>query len=850
MSDSKEFKRKVKACLKTIAADDLGFDLNTKPKGSPHAATLGDLAEAICLNYDYLNQQLNGRAVLTCDTAFRIIKYLVERGALTTRSEVKELLWLAGCSISSKEWERKPLVELEEGPEPNFTPPIVEVSSSKEPEFPAPILPIPLTSFVGRESELVKLKAWLTDDQPGRRLVTLTGLSGCGKTRLALQAAYELVAGFKHGTCWVDLSFISDPSLVAFAIATSLQIKEDQEKRLAEKLKHYLRDKHLLLVLDNFEQVTTGTSLSLVKELLQAAPHLKVIVTSLKRLNIQGEKEFVVLPLEWPANWKDLTSYEQLSCYPAIKLFIARAEQTTFQNEKKLETTQQIAAICEQFSGIPLAIELVAANLERWPTLQALQQALTKDLDVIAGGPGDLPDRHRSLKAALNWNYTRLNEAEKSLLRRSAAFVGGWEVEAAQSVCNAFSFITSDVADDLFLLFKHSLLQQQASGEDSQECRYTMLGVVRRYALLRLHENEDEANLTIQAHVDYYLKLAENTEKALQGDKPRFWLERLERELPNLRAVLSHLLEKDSQTDTQQLEKALRLAGALGRFWRLHGYLSEGYDWLKKALNAAELHCQASIVSEVVLAKAFKTAGALAYDKGNTLEARTLFEQSLSIWRKLGNAAEMARLLNNLGIIAREQEHFQEAIPLYEEALLIFENLNDKETIPTVLNNLGLATRDSGDLVKARILLEKSLAQLRVLDNRLELANTLSSLGDVALDQADYSAARIFLKESLEIYLEAGANKDLVKKDLVHLLIFFASLAAKQAQTERAIYLAGAAEALRRTVGLELSEAEQNGLNRRLETVHQAVNATSWEIQWQIGLNLPLTEVVAYAREV
>jgi predicted ATPase/transcriptional regulator with XRE-family HTH domain len=431
-------------------------------------------------------------------------------------------------------------------------------------------LPAQPTRLIGREIEVACVCDLLR--HPDRRLITLTGPGGIGKTRLALQVAGELLDEFAHGVWFVNLAPIGDPALVIATIAQALGIKKNGVQLIAESLKAYLREKQLLLLLDNFEQVVEAAVQ--VADLLAAAPGLKVLVTSRAALHLSGEHELMVPPLALPERQSNM-DVARLTQYEAVRLFIERARAVRADFAVTNENAPAVAEICHRLDGLPLAIELAAARVKLFP-LQPLLARLSSRLTFLTGGARDLPARQQTIRALIDWSYELLDGAEKALFARLGVFVGGSTLEAAEVVCNVDDNLLLKVADGVASLLDKSLLRQVEAGNSEQ--RFTMLETIREYALERLAANGEEETIR-QQHAAYFLALAQAAEPMLSSARRPMWLEQLETEHDNFRAVLSW---SRARSDDSRYE--LRLTAALWWFWYFRGHASEGHRWLEDAL--------------------------------------------------------------------------------------------------------------------------------------------------------------------------------------------------------------------------------------------------------------------------
>ncbi len=429
-------------------------------------------------------------------------------------------------------------------------------------------LPVPSTPLVGRQRETAAVRELILD--LGARLVTLTGAGGVGKTRLALRIAEELSGAFTQGVHFIPLSSIAEPTLLASEIAHALGVSETSGQGPEEALAGYLRDRQVLLVLDNFEHLLDGAPLA--ARLLAVSPELRVLVTSRALLRLTGEHEFPVPPLELPAEG-GVADVRALARSEAISLFVqrARAARPTF--ELNANNATAVSRICRRLDGLPLAIELAAARIRILPQ-EAMLGRIDHSLALLTGGARDLPERQRTLSAAIDWSYDCLDEKERILFARLAVFAGGWTLDAAEAVCDPERAL--DVMDGMESLVEQSLIR--LSGDHGAEPRFRMHATMREYALLRL-EQCGEAEDVRRRHAEYYVTLAQRADLELQGASQAEWLERLEREHDNLRAALSWLLDRG------EAETVLRAATAVWRFWQTRGHYSEGQLWLERGLE-------------------------------------------------------------------------------------------------------------------------------------------------------------------------------------------------------------------------------------------------------------------------
>ena len=623
----------------------------------------------------------------------------------------------------------------------------------EEPLFPAPLprhnLPAQPTPFIGREVQLATVRQELT--RPEVRLLTLTGTGGTGKTRLGLQVAANLLDAFENGVFFVSLAPIRDPALVMPTIAGTLDVRQVGGRPLLELLKDYLRDKQMLLVLDNFEQVAEAGPV--VGDLLAAAPRLKVLVTSRASLRVYGEHDYPVPSLALP-DPKKLPPLERLTQVEAVQLFIQRARAVKAGFAITDENSSAVAEICQELDGLPLAIELAAARVRLLPPKKMLTQ-LGSRLRFLTGGARDLPARHQTLRGTMDWSYDLLDADEKTLFRRLAVFVGGCTLEAAEAVGNASGDPSSghrgepvepsgqalDVLNGLERLVDQNLLQQSEVGG---EPRFAMLETIREYALERLAES-GEAEAIRKQHARFFLALAEEAEPKLYGAEQAAWLDRLEMEYNNLRAALAWSIDR-------AIDVGLRLAGTLGRFWHVRAKHSEGRDWLAKALAKSKGY---GTDVDSFRAKALNQAGILAYFQDDITTAYALQEESVALSRELGDKRDLAQALCDLGVAVLEQGDLTQARSLIEESIALFRQIDDKSGLGRALQWHGAVAYREHDYERSRSSLGESISLAQETGDINQLAFSTGTLGHIAFEQGDYAAAQSFFEKGLILFREA-----------------------------------------------------------------------------------------------
>lgn len=602
-------------------------------------------------------------------------------------------------------------------------------------------LPVSLTQLIGRDREVQTVCALL--DRPEVRLLTMTGAGGIGKTKLALQVGADLLKQFAHGVCWVALSAISDPKLVLPTIAHTLGLQGRSHRQPIERLYTYLRDKHLLLILDNFEQILPAAPL--LSTLLASCPRLKVLVTSRALLHLQGEYEFQVAPLDLP-DLKHLSTCEDLLHYSAIALFVKRAQEINLDFRLTEENADVVAEICMRLNGLPLAIELAAARLKLL-SLRGLYPRLEQQLSVLTGGKQDAPQRQQTLRNTIQWSYDLLTSEEQYLFRLCCVFVKGFTLEAVEAICNRVGDLRTPVFDLLKSLIDKSLILLREQGDD--EPRLSLLHAIREYGMELLIAS-GELEQARMAFAEFYLRSAEEAEPAFNGPKQAVWLRRQELELENFRATLNIFLEYS------KTEEALRLAATLRHLWMLGGYLSEGLYFLEQGVKAH--HEGKSPVSGNVVAKALFVAGWLAYWQNDPERATEFLSESSSLSRSLGNRRVLAETLQYQGNLAYLHGDIRLATTMHDESLKLFREIGYRKGVAEILLAMGANALYQGKYDRASELCQESLALVREIGNVWNIAVNLHYLGWAVFMQGDIRRARKLSEESVAIFETLGKS--------------------------------------------------------------------------------------------
>ncbi len=585
------------------------------------------------------------------------------------------------------------------------------------------------------------------------RLVTLTGPGGTGKTRLGLQVSAELSDSFADGVFFVNLAPISDPALVLPTIAETLGLRSIGEQSLLERLREELRQKQMVLLLDNFEQVVNVAEQ--VADLLVSCPHLKILVTSREVLHVRAEHEFSVPPLPLP-DAKNLPDLATLSNNAAVALFVQRAQAVKSDFQLTNANAHAIVEMCARLDGLPLAIELAAARVKLLPP-QALLARMSQRLAVLTGTSRDLPTRQQTLRNAISWSYNLLDAAEQRLFRRLSVFVGGCTLQAIEAIYTVLDNEdeAGQVLDRVASLVDKSLLQQVE--QEGEEPRFVMLETIREYGLERLASNGEMEGVR-QAHAMYYLQLAEEAEPHLKGAEQAGWFARLEQERKNLRTALSWLLEgvrmkAQAKEGREQSEHALRLCVALFPFWYNHGYFKEAWSFLEQALDLRE------DVVAALRARLLYNAGFLLWHLDDLVGTEALTGESLTLYRELEDSAGAARALTLLGAVAWVKGQYAIARALDEEAAALCQQVDDTWGRGRSLIDLARMATAQGEYDRARGLLEESLALYRSLGDKQRIGWVLCLLARVLFEsQGNLTRAAGLAEQSLALEKEVRCH--------------------------------------------------------------------------------------------
>lgn len=711
-------------------------------------------------------------------------------------------------------------------------------------------LPNPRTSFIGREQHVAEATELLLRNDV--RLLTMTGPGGAGKTRLSIAVATAIADKFTGGTQFVGLASITHPDLVATALAEALDIQKAANRTVPQLIGDKLQNSGpFLFILDNFEQVLPAANL--VAETLEACPSLKVLVTSRSRLHIYGEQEFPVMPLAQNS---------------AIELFAQRAAAVWPDFSMTAENTSAVKEICSRVDGLPLAIELAAARTKVLPPIAILDR-LQSRLQLLTGGPLDLPERQQALRKTIDWSHDLLNEAERKLFHRLSVFVGGCTLEAAEAVCNTSRDLGIELLEGLSSLVDKNLVQRVDRVE--AEPRFAMLETIREYALERLAES-GEQSAARRAHAAYCLILAEEGNPELNAADRTLWLFQCDPEIDNFRSALDWLFQ------TLDLDWGFRLCVALFRFWDMREHLAEGRVRLETILHLAGFgrtkerarvsHFLGALTSaqgdypaaehflnqglslyeesgdDLGIAASLNALAVSARDRGDYSLAQSNFERSLACWRLLPDRLAIARCLHNLANVVKVRGDYPRAQWALREATNIFEELGDQSGAAWSLNQQGDIAYAQGDVATAQELYQRALSAFREAGDPWGSARSLTDLASIHHEQGNHQAAQTEYREALAMFANLGHQRGVARA-----LEGSACLVLAQGYAARALKLAAAAARLRRLISTPLPQAEQFKLDQMLLPAWKSLSEPEGKAAWDEGSALSLEKAIQYSLE-
>ena len=682
-------------------------------------------------------------------------------------------------------------------------------------------LPVSLTPLLGRERELEEIQGFLREV----RLLTLTGTGGVGKTRLALEAARRAEDLLPDGVAFIGLASLSDAALVVPTVAQSLGLRETEGRSLREALYTYLKEKRLLLVLDNFEHVLEAAPE--VVELIEACLHLVVLVTSRAPLRVRGEQEYPVPPLVVPDPTR-VPVVEEVVNAPSVKLFAERARAASPSFELTQANVAAVAAICWRLDGLPLALELTAARV-RFLGPTALLSRLDRALE--ADGARDLPERQRTMRATLDWSYDLLHNPEKELFRRLSVFAGGWTLEAAEEVAADGDVGAEDVIALLVNLGEQSLAVTEASADGS--VRYSMLEPVRQYALEKLEES-GEAEEIRRRHAGYYLALAKEAGSGLKGHDQPTWLGQLETEFGNLRAALSWSIEHGKG------QEIARMAWESWTYWWMSGHINEGRRWMEEAL-ASEPGMPATF-----RAKLLTLSATLGQALGDWESSRLANDESMELFRRLGDENGLYFAMGTAGLIALGQGQPDEALSLMEESGERRLEMADRWSASAMFGFSATVALWQGDRIRARRLAEQALSLAREIGARDVIFVALHPLAAIALAEGDHERAARLFEEGLTHSAEVGEVTN-----VAYCLEGLATIDASEGRLERAARLWGAAEAIQEPIEVIAYPyaTDRYFRDRQVAAARERLGEKAWTAAWDEGQAMTIEQAIEYALE-
>ena len=666
------------------------------------------------------------------------------------------------------------------------------------------------------------------------RLVTLTGAGGSGKTRLALRAAGELAGGFKHGLWFVDLASLREASLVSDKIASTLGVHKRPKEDALDSLAGYLEKRQLLLILDNCEHLVAACA-EITELLLQKSPELHILTTSRELLGISSEVTWVVPPLSLPdkesirksANQRIVSKKVQTS--ESVQLFIERAASKDPDFALTGDNVDLVAEICRRLDGMPLAIELAAAQVRNL-SAQEIAQRLDQRFQFLKGGSRNAPRRQRTLMAAIDWSYTLLTEKEQIMLQRLSIFAGGATLKAAEIICTGGKIETADVLETISHLVDKSLLT--ANRREHSETRYRLLESIREYSLEKLTGSQNKPEL-LDKHLEYYVQFAEQGDRKIKGAEQAVWLEKLEIEHDNLRAALLWAAERNN------FEAGLSLAVNLTYFWFVRGHIREGAGWLEKFLDPIQ------DVSSALVARGLIYLGIMHRMSNKDDDKSTmLYEKSLRLFRQLNDRSGIALVLNMLGVVALQNNEPIKAERLLNESLALHKELGDPWGIAFTMQNFPPLALLNGDLKKAREYAEEEVYWFEQAGDQRGIARSLGDFADIARLQGDYSRAATLYTKSLSQVFQLGD-----RVSVIGLLENLVDLAANQRKYKRGALLLGGAQALREDLGMPYRGNEYEDYHQAVTAIRKNLSESNFNQALSKGRGMSLQEIVDYATQ-
>ena len=729
-------------------------------------------------------------------------------------------------------------------------------------------LPAQLTSFVGHEREMPEIASLLATT----RLLTLTGAGGSGKTRLGLEVAGRLTEDFRDGVWLADLARLADPNLVPQAIAAALGVRDEGLRPLLDQLSDYCEPREMLLLLDNCEHLIDACA-AVAHRLLSAAPDLKILATSREPLGIGGELTFVVPTLAVP-NPGTLPPLDALMRFGAIRLFTERAWIARPNFTLSEVNGAAVAEICRRLDGMPLAIELAASRVRLLP-VEEIRTRLADRFELLTGGSRIALPRHQTLRATIEWSYALLTEPERGLLRRLAVFAGGWTLRAAEVVCDVRDDAAQPhVLDLMARLVDKSLVVPEWRGRTG---RYGMLETLRQFALEQLEQCGEAADVR-QRHAAYFVALAEEAEDALMGAEQRAWQARLDDEHNNIQVTFDWLASAEAHfVQARPEEAALRMAGALWRYWEVRGHVAEGREQLLPRLAAADPETPA-----IVRARGHLGAGICTWYQGDFETATAHYETSVALYRSLGDRRGVARPLTYLAWLDTYRGEFARARALAEEAVGICREVGDRQGETWATARLGIVAHWAGDPAKAAPLLERALETSREMGDDLGTGWWLLMLGQVLITLNQLDRAMALEVECAQCTRDLGDRRDYAfalqsQAAILHLQGFTGQALGLLQETARilaelgdlfglattlfsyiiplvrlepilCIRLAAAYQAVCKVGGFTIPLIWAARLEQGLTELRAALGADVFDAAWEQGRGLPVQQALAEAQ--
>lgn len=871
--------------MKVIHDKALSNYLRELLRGTDHFQN--DLADALGLHPKVLSRKLNGyeNAHLTVQEVWKIIDTLIQWQAITVQDEVLELLQLAQVepeTISSQEWQA---LSIKQGAGRSAK---HSNSTDDTPKHPfRQNSSVSLTSLIGREEVVAQLRELVGDAEV--RLVTLLGPGGSGKTRLAQQLASELKEAFADGVWFVPLASIGDAILVPQSIMQGLHIRPTLPMSSMQNLIAYLQNKHLLLILDNFEHV--GDAAPVVSELLAVAPGLKVLITSRKVLHLYGENVFNVPSLDYPDS-REVLDIQELLQYSAVKLFVERTRALVPDFALTSENAASIAQICARVDGLPLALELAAARIKVLPPEQLLARLEEARLSLLTGGSRDLPSRQQTLRKTIKWSFDLLSPVEQAWFARLGVFSGGCSLEAVEAMMRVVGNVdelarqedtdgTIFPLDLLVRLMDNSLLVRLPV--IGGQVRFTLLETLRDYALEQLKARGEYERLR-DWHSSYYLSVAEAAEIELRGSQQIMWRTRLMEERDNFRSALWWPLQRanvkastiisgiehpkngivsERQATGKAVEKetawsettlstgqlavdvALRLASALRPYWEWQGHLVEGRRWLNAALGI-ELAKNAGKTTLAARAKALSEISRLACLQNEQDKAIEFAEASIMLWRQLDNPEGLATALLHRGWAAHALGEYEQAKSCYEEGRQLLSPTGNVWLRAQMLFYLGAVAGFNYDFEQMRAYYAQSRELFEQVGDKSAIADVLKDQGGLLILEGNFSQAIDNLVRSLDLSHEMGQKQFVAMgTGLLGYAVGARAEPDPETATLQAALLWGAAEAFREAIGVDTWLSSFPAAQIMRQQILERVEEASWRSAWRSGRELTEGQIVA-----